>query len=69
MNLKKKEYQSMDTSFLLRMGNKTPIEGVTDAKFGAEMARSTIQRLPLPAIHNIISHQTRTLLHRLARFC
>jgi hypothetical protein len=44
MKLKKKEDQSMDTSFLLRMGNKTPMEGVT--KFGAETEGRTIQRLP-----------------------
>jgi hypothetical protein len=30
MKLKKKEDQSVDTSFLLRMGNKIPMEGVTD---------------------------------------
>jgi hypothetical protein len=37
MKLKKKEDQSMDTSFLLRMGNKIPMEGVIETKFGAEM--------------------------------
>ena len=26
----------MDTSFLLRIGNKIPMEGVTETKFGAE---------------------------------
>jgi hypothetical protein len=36
MNLKKKEDQSVDTSFLLRMGNKIPMEGVTETKFRAE---------------------------------
>jgi hypothetical protein len=36
MKLKKKEDQSMDTLFLLRMGNKTPMEGVTETKFGTE---------------------------------
>ena len=29
----------------------------------------TIQRLPNPGIHPIISHQTQTLLHMPARFC
>jgi hypothetical protein len=29
MKLKKKEDQRVDTSFLLRMGNKIPMEGVT----------------------------------------
>jgi hypothetical protein len=36
MKLKKKENKSVDTSFLLRMGNKIPIEGVTETKFRAE---------------------------------
>jgi hypothetical protein len=33
MKLKKKEEQSVDNSFLLRMGNEIPIEGVTETKF------------------------------------
>ena len=37
MKLKKKEDQSVDTSLLLRMGNKIPMEGVTETMFGAEM--------------------------------
>jgi hypothetical protein len=32
----KKEDQSVDTSFLLRMGNKIPMEGVVETKFRAE---------------------------------
>jgi hypothetical protein len=36
MKLKKKEDQSMDTSLLLRKGNKIPMEGVTETKFRAE---------------------------------
>jgi hypothetical protein len=35
MKLKKKEDQSVDTSSLLRMVNKIPMEDVTDTKFGA----------------------------------
>jgi hypothetical protein len=35
MNLKKEEDQSVDTSSLLRMWNKIPMEGVTETKFGA----------------------------------
>jgi hypothetical protein len=35
MKLKKKEFQSVDTSILLRMGNKIPMEGVTETKYGA----------------------------------
>ena len=35
MNLKKNEDQSVDTLTLLRNGNKTPMEEVTETKFGA----------------------------------
>jgi hypothetical protein len=41
MKLKKKEDQSVDTSVLLRMGNKR-IEGVTKTKFRAETEGMTI---------------------------
>jgi hypothetical protein len=39
----------LDTSFLLRIRNKIPMEGVTETKFGAEMKGwgCTIQRLLL----------------------
>jgi hypothetical protein len=69
MKLKKKEDQSVDTSFLLRMGNKILMGGVTETKFGAEMEERTIQILPHPGIHPIYNHQTQTLLHMPARFC
>jgi hypothetical protein len=36
MKLKKNEDQSVDTLPILRIGNKTPMEGVTETKFGAE---------------------------------
>jgi hypothetical protein len=36
MKLKKNEDQSVDTLPLLRIGNKTPMEGATETKFGAE---------------------------------
>jgi hypothetical protein len=36
MKLMKKEDQNVDTSFLFRMGNKIPMEGVTETKFVAE---------------------------------
>jgi hypothetical protein len=42
MKPKKKEDQSMDISLLLRMGNKIPMEGVIEIKFGAEMEGKTI---------------------------
>jgi hypothetical protein len=35
MKLKKNEDQSVDTLPLLRIGNKTPMEGVTETQFGA----------------------------------
>jgi hypothetical protein len=62
MELKKKEDQSVDTSLLLRMGNKIPIEGVKETTFRAEMERRNIQRLPHPGIHPINSHQIVLLL-------
>jgi hypothetical protein len=69
MKPKKKEDQSGDISFLLRMANKIPMERVTETKFRAEMEGRTIQRLPHPGIHPINNHQTQTLLHMPARFC
>jgi hypothetical protein len=67
--IKKKEDQHVDTSFLLRIGNKILMEGVTETKFGAKTKGWTIQRLPHLAIHPIISHQTQTLLNMPVRFC
>jgi hypothetical protein len=42
MKFKKKEDQSVDTLSFLRIGNKTPMEGVIETIFGAEMKRWTI---------------------------
>jgi hypothetical protein len=42
MKLIKNEDQSMDTLPLLRNGNKTLMEGVTETKFGAETKGLTI---------------------------
>jgi hypothetical protein len=67
--IEKKEDQCMDTSFLPRIGNKIPMEGVTETKFGAKMKGWTIQRLPHLGFHPIISHQMQTLLHMPVRFC
>jgi hypothetical protein len=58
MKLKKKD-QSVDTSFVLRMGNKIPMEGVTETKYGGETEGRTIQRLPHPGIHPINSTKSR----------
>jgi hypothetical protein len=62
MKLKKKEDQSVDTSILLRRGNKIPMEGVTETKCEAESEGMTSQRLPYLGIHPINSHQNQTLL-------
>ena len=62
MKLKKKEDQSVDTLIHLRMGNKIPMERVTETKFRAEMEGMTIQRLPHLGIHPIDNHQIQTLL-------
>ena len=35
MKIKKNEDQSADTLPLLRIGNKTPMKGFTETKFGA----------------------------------
>jgi hypothetical protein len=45
------------------------MEGVAESKFGAKMKVWTIQRLPHPGVHPIISHQMQILLHKPARFC
>jgi hypothetical protein len=37
MKLKKNEDQSVNMSFLFRMGNKIPMKGVTETKFGAKI--------------------------------
>jgi hypothetical protein len=42
MELKKNENQIVDTLPLLRIENKTPMEGVTEIKFGAETKEWTI---------------------------
>jgi hypothetical protein len=62
MKLKKKEDQSMDTSALLRRGNKIPLGGDTETKYGAETEGKIIQRLTHLGIHLIYSHQTQTIL-------
>jgi hypothetical protein len=42
MKLKKNKDQSMDTLPLLRIGNKTPMEGVTETMFVAVTKEWTI---------------------------
>jgi hypothetical protein len=48
MKLKNKEDQSVDSSFLLRMGSKSPLEIVTETKFRAEVEGMAIYVLPHP---------------------
>jgi hypothetical protein len=62
MVLKKKEDQSVDAWILLRMGNKIPIEGLTEKKVGAETEGMIIQKLQHLRIHPINNHQIQTLL-------
>jgi hypothetical protein len=69
MKLKKKEDQLVDTSLLLRRGNKIPMEGITETKFGAETEEMTIMRLPHLGIHPINNHQTQTLWQMPSRAC
>jgi hypothetical protein len=61
MKLKKKEDQSVDPTFLLRMGNKIHLEGVTESKLVAKPEGRTMKRLPHSGIHPINNHQTQTL--------
>jgi hypothetical protein len=42
MKLKKEEEQSVDTSILIRRGDKIPMEGVTETNFEAETEGMTI---------------------------
>ena len=69
MKLKKKEDKSGDTLLLLRMGNKMPMDGVTETKSSAETEGRTIQRLLHPEINPIYNHQIQTLLHMPEGFC
>ena len=69
MKLKKKGEQNVDVVFLLRRGNKIPIEGVTETKYGAETEGMTKQRLSHLGKHPINNHQTQILLWKPTRAC
>jgi hypothetical protein len=69
MKLRNNEDQGVDTLSLLGIVSKAPMEGATEAEFGAETKGWTIYRLPYKGIHPIISLQTLTPLHTQARFC
>jgi hypothetical protein len=49
------------------MGNKIPMEGGTETKFGAESEAMSIQRLPHLGIHPINNHQTQIILQMSTR--
>jgi hypothetical protein len=58
----------VDTSILLRRGNKIAMEGVTETKFRAKMKGWTIQRLTHLGIHPIISLRTFLISQKLNLF-
>jgi hypothetical protein len=62
MKLKKKENQNVDTSVLLRRGNKILMGANTATKCGVETEGKAFQRLSHLGIHPIYIHQTQTLL-------
>ena len=68
-NSRRRKTKVWDTLILLRRGNKIPMEGVTETKFGAETEGMTIQRLPHLGIHPINNQQTQTLLQMPTRAC
>jgi hypothetical protein len=55
MKLKKNKDQSGVTLPLLRIGYKTPMEGVTETKFEAERKGCDIYRLLHPGIQPLVS--------------
>jgi hypothetical protein len=69
MKFKKKEDQSLDTLFLLRMGNKIHMEGVTETNFRLRQKEGPSRDFPHLEIHPINNHQTQTLSHMTTRFC
>jgi hypothetical protein len=62
LKLKKEEDQSVDTSILLRRGNKIPMEGFTETKCGEETEGMSIQKLFHLRINPIYNYQIQTLL-------
>jgi hypothetical protein len=65
----KKEDQSVNTSELLRRGNKISMKRVTETKYETETEGMTIQRLPHVGIHPIDTYQNQTLLSMPTRTC
>jgi hypothetical protein len=54
---------------LLRRGNKIPMGGVIQTKFGAKTEGMITQRLPFLGLHPINNHQTQTLGKMPTRVC
>jgi hypothetical protein len=69
MKLKKREDQSVDTTVLLRRGNRIPMGGDTEMTCRAETEEKAIQRVPHLGIHPIYSYQTQTLLWMATSAC
>ena len=67
--LKKKEDQSVDTSVLLRRGNKILMGANTETKCRTQTEGMAIQRLLHLGIHPIYSYQMQTLLWMLRSVC
>ena len=57
MKLKKEEDQSVDTLVLLRRGNKIPMGGYTETKFGTDTEGKAMHRLCHLGILPMYSHQ------------
>jgi hypothetical protein len=51
----------VDTEILLRRGNKTPVEGITETESREETEEMTIRRLPHLGIHPIKTPNTDTI--------
>ena len=69
MKFKGKQYQSVDASVLLRMGNKILTGGNMKTKRGAKTEGKAIQRLPHLGINPIYQNQNQTLLRMLRSVC
>ena len=69
MKSKKKEDQCVDTSVLLRKGNKILTGGNLETNCGAETEGKAIQRMPYQGISPIYSHLTWMLLWMLRSAC
>jgi hypothetical protein len=51
----------VDTSIILRRGNRISVDGNTETNLRAETEGKTIQKLPHLGIHPLNNHKTQTL--------